>query len=162
MNGNDTVTIKSGEVVGFPVASDHPFAKYQKLKAVSELGNLHDLAVVSKMTRAAPVLSTVDITKAVNGILSSAGVSTIVDLTMPDFVVQAGATLILRGPITQLTVGNFVLDGTVIAYGSFNLTCISLGAGSVGPTPGQGEGGGLPPGYGYPQPPQRPGPIRFE
>jgi hypothetical protein len=46
MNGNDTVTIKSGETVRFPVASDHPLAKYQQLKTVSELGSLHDLAVV--------------------------------------------------------------------------------------------------------------------
>jgi|GEM_PF-6968178 len=121
------VVIKSGEVVHFPVTSDHPLAKYQQQLDSSQLSNLHDLAIVRTMVQANPRLSTDQITMAVNGILASSNIRTILQLGFPDLTVEEGATMVLAGPISTLTAGNVVVLGDILAYGALNLSCSTLG-----------------------------------
>jgi hypothetical protein len=88
---SDTVVIKSGEVVHFPVASDHPLAKYQQQLDVSQLANLHDLATVRTVTRTNPKLSTDQITAVVNGVLASSKIGSVLQLVFPNITIEEGA-----------------------------------------------------------------------
>jgi len=127
---DNPVVIASGEVVNFPVASDHPLAKYQQLQDVSEVDNHRDLAVVRALTASNPNLSTAQTASAVTGILRSSMVSKILAVNLPDLTVQKGGTLVLGGPINRLSANNVTIEGTVIVHGSLNLTCKQLGGGS--------------------------------
>ena len=124
---DNPVVITSGQVVNFPVPSDHPLAKYQQLQPVPAVGNLSDLAVVRVLTKSNPNLSTAQITATVAGMLNSANVSSILTLNLPDITVQEGATMVLGGPINKLNANNVTIEGTLVVHGSLNLTCNQLG-----------------------------------
>ena len=125
---NDTVVIKSGEAVRFPVTSDNPLAKYQQQVDVSQISNLHDLAVVRRISLTNPQVSPSQITSAVRGILASSNVSTILQLDLPDLIVEQGATMTLGGPITTISAGNVIVVGEILAIGSLNVSCTTLGS----------------------------------
>jgi hypothetical protein len=128
---SESVVIKSGEVVHFPVASDHPLAKYQQQVDTSKR-NIHDLAVVRKMISVHPKASTDQITKALDDILASSN-GTILQLALPDITVQEGATMVCGGPVTAITAGNVTVLGEILAYGSLNLTCSTLSGVVIAP-----------------------------
>ena len=144
---SDTVVIKSGEVVYFPVTSDHPLARYQQQVDASQASNLHDLAIVRTVTQANSKLSTDQITMAVKGVLASSNVGSILQLVFPDLTVEEGATMVLAGPITTLNAGNVAVLGEILAYGSVNIACATLGnavppvVSSVSPSVGSTLGG---------------------
>jgi hypothetical protein len=128
MSSGDPVVVRSGETVRFPVASEHPLAQFQQLKAVSEVANVHDLAIVRALTRANPELSTAQINSAVTSIIRSSGASGIIVVHIPvDFHVEHGATVVFAGPITTMTANNVYVDGRLIAHGSLNVRCASFG-----------------------------------
>jgi IPT/TIG domain len=126
---SDTVVITSGETVQFPVPSDHPLAKYQQQVGLSELGNLHDLAVAQMLTQTNPKLTTDQVAEAVGDILASANQSTVLQLEFgtADIVVEEGASMVLDGPITTLTAGNVIVLGEIVAHGSLNITSSTCG-----------------------------------
>jgi hypothetical protein len=126
---SDTVVITSGEIVQFPVPSDHPLAKYQQQVGLSQLGNLHDLAVARTLTQTNPTLTTDQVTAAVDGILASANHSTVLQLEFgtADIVVEEGASMVLDGPITTLTANNVIVLGEIVAHGSLNITSSTCG-----------------------------------
>jgi hypothetical protein len=144
---SESVVIKSGQVVHFPVTSDHTLAKYQQQINRSQVSNLHDLAVVRTITQANPKLSSDDVSRAVDGILASSNVGSILQLTFPDLIVEDGATMVLGGPITTLEAGNVIVLGEILVHGSFNLTCSTLGGiappaiTSISPSTGSTLGG---------------------
>jgi IPT/TIG domain len=144
---SDTVVIRSGEVLRFPVSSDDPLAKYQHQLDVSQVSNLHDLATVRTITRTNPRLSTDQIIATVKGILASSGVSTILNLTLPDLIVEEGATMVCGGPITTISAGNVIVLGEILVYGDLNLSCSTLGdiappvISSISPSTGSTLGG---------------------
>jgi hypothetical protein len=136
----EQIVIKSGEVVRFPVASDHPLAKYQQLLDVSQVPNLHELAIVRRLRTANPNLPPSAVVAAVQGILRSSGVSTIFTQLLPDITIEQGATAIYDGPVTQIAAGKVSVQGEMIVYGSLNLTCTELDG--VIPPSSSGGGGG--------------------
>jgi hypothetical protein len=144
---SDIVVIKSSETVRFPVTSEHPLAKHQQQFSISQLTNLNDLAIVRAKTRNIPGLSASQVETAVNGILASSNSSAILQLTFPDLTVEPGATMVCDGPITTISAGNVIVLGEILAYGSLNLSCTTLGSiavptiSSIGPSSGSTLGG---------------------
>ncbi|MBV9391478.1 MAG: hypothetical protein JOY96_06250 [Verrucomicrobia bacterium] len=151
--------IKSGQTVRFPVASNDPLGRFQQLKTVAELTNVHDLAVARKLTTTNPNLTATELSAAVNSFLTSSGASHATTIDLPvDFTVESGATIVFAGPITVVNAQNFYVDGTVAAQGSLNIKCLAFGAPS-GNSQGGGVGGG---GSVFPEPPPRTVPIKFQ
>jgi hypothetical protein len=142
MSGTTPLTIQSGLTVRFPVAATHPLAQYQTLKALSDVANLNDLAVSSALTNINPKLTSAQLNAAVGGFLSAQGASAVAQLQFPDLHVEEGATLVFAGPITVVVANNFYVDGTIIAYGSLNISCASFGASPAPLVNGGGGGGG--------------------
>jgi hypothetical protein len=156
MSNGNALVVSSGSTVRFPVASDDPLAKFQQLKTVAQLENLHDIAFVRALVAANPNLSMAQVSAAVNSFLSNSQTSQITTINIPvPFQVEAGATLILSGPITVINAQDFYVDGTIICYGSLNINCTSIGAlpggGSIyGQGSGSGSGWPVPPGPAHP------------
>ena len=137
--------IPSGETLRFPVPSGHPLAKYQSFKRLSEISNLQDLAIVKSIVQRNPAVSSKQIHEALTQYLST-GNNRIHVLDIPgDLTVPTGTTLIFPGPVTMLTLRNVDIQGTgtILAYGSFNLLCRSIGD-STYPLYPPGSGPGLP------------------
>jgi hypothetical protein len=132
-------------------------AKYQQLQTLSKVSNLSDLAVVRVFAASHPTLSFAQMANMVAGILSSANASGLLNVNLPDLTVYEGGTLVLAGPINQLTANNVQIDGTIIVHGSLNLICNQLGGTNFASLPGQGGGGPIPnsPGGSKPAPPGR-------
>jgi IPT/TIG domain len=121
----EEVVIKSGETVSFPVEANHAFAKFQSMVRPEQIENLAELAVARHL---ATTSTEGDSLKPVIAkILSSAGVDTVLDISVPDLVIEAGATMILKGPISKITAGHLTIMGKLLAYGSLNLICESVG-----------------------------------
>ena len=144
---NDVVVVKSGEILRFPVLSDHPLVKYQQQVDVSQASNLREIAVISAKLQTIPSMTSTHITSVVKGILADLNTSTIFQLTLPDVMVEEGATLVLDGPITTMTAGNVIVLGDILVLGSLNLSCATLGGvappviSSIGPSSGSTRGG---------------------
>jgi hypothetical protein len=139
VSNDNAVTITSGQTVRFPVTSDHPLAQFQQLKAVSDMPNISDLAIARQLTAMRPGLTTAELSDAVNSYLNASGAASIAALQFPDFIVEAGATVVFAGPITTVDTNIFYVDGELIAHGSLNVTCNTFGA---APESGDGGGGG--------------------
>jgi hypothetical protein len=77
----DEVVIKSGETVRFPVDVNHPFAKFQRLAQPAQIANLADLAIVRRVSTTLSDGRTSE--GVVKSILDSAGVDTILDVSLP-------------------------------------------------------------------------------
>ena len=141
MTGNAPVVIEAGSTVRFPVATTSPFAPYQQLKPLAEIPDVSDLAIARTLTASNPKLTATQLNAAIGSILSAAGTSQVTTINLPpDFHVEAGATLVLAGPITVISAQNFYVDGTVIAHGSLNIKCQAFGA-----RPQAGKNPGTPP-----------------
>jgi hypothetical protein len=157
MSNDNSVVIKSGQTVRFPVASNDPLARFQQLKTVAELTNVQDLAVARKLTTANPNLTAAQLSGAVNSFLTSSGASHATTIDLPvDFTVESGATIVFAGPVTVVSAQNFYVDGTVVAQGSLNITCLAFGA-SPGNSQSGGGGGSI-----FPEPTPPKGPIKFQ
>jgi hypothetical protein len=144
------VVISSGQTVRFPVSSTDPLAKFQSFQALDQVGNIEDLAFARAIIQKNPTISAAAVRQAVfePGTLIgdlSGQILSVGELTT-DLIVQPGGTVVFAGPVTKVVFANVDIQrtGQIIAHGSLNLTCTSLGDSSVktvGPPLRFGSGG---------------------
>ena len=123
----DTVVINKGETVRFPVAASHPLAKYQSIKAPSDLPDLHGLAIVQTMVQKNPRITNAQLSTELQNILNHGLGTGILSILFPDITVEEGANLVFGGPVSTVSAGVVTVKGTITIYGSMNLACTELG-----------------------------------
>lgn len=122
-----TVTIKAGEKVRFPVDARHPLAKYQQFKKPSQMPDVHNLAIVARLRQQNPRISEVELNHTLAGILDQSLAGQIIQLQFPDIFVEKGGELVCGGPVTTLQANKVTVKGKMTILGSMNLTCSELG-----------------------------------
>jgi hypothetical protein len=128
--------LEHGERIVFPVEPRHHLAESQRLSKVNSLEDVKDFAFVKEWESAFPTPPKepggAPSTARVNlpGLLSKAqlldeiqGLGDILELQLADFIVPAGATVVMQNPLNRINADKVIIEGALEVHGELTINC---------------------------------------
>jgi hypothetical protein len=124
--GNESLILKRGQRITFPVAKNHRLARFQTLKRISSPTDIaHFMTLwgkVAKTRDASPPSASEVVSMARKAKLK------VLHLQPRNLTISKGAALILRNPLNRVSCTDAVIDGDLVSQGELVLQCQTLRA----------------------------------
>lgn len=123
---SDTLTIKKGERIEFPVPEGHPYARFQKLTTIK---NTDEIAPFVELWRERAVSfgRAFPETTALNRAVSKGNLR-LLEIKATNFVVLPGTVVTLNSPLNLLEFDNVTIEGDLVSRGDLVVRCKNLSA----------------------------------
>jgi hypothetical protein len=131
------LVLEERERISFPVEAGNPLAEVQRVIEVKDLEDVKDFAFVIEWQRAfqerapeerrSPVSLTGGLPSKAQLLQAVQVLGGVLQLQLADFVVPAGATVVMQNALNRIVANKVTIQGTLEAQGNLAITCDEIG-----------------------------------